>query len=503
MFETITNNLAGAFESIRKGRLTESNIREGMKQVRQALLEADVNYEVAKDFMNRVTEQAVGDTVLKALNPSEQIIGIVYQELVLLLGGDPRESEFTPRGVVEQLDIKREGLTVLMMCGLQGSGKTTTCGKLARALKLEGLKPMLVAADLQRPAAIEQLKTLGSQIEVPVYSEPPSDSNPVQVCRNGLKAAKSDGSVKVVILDTAGRLHVDDDLMKELRQIDNKCAPDSAIYVADAMTGQDAVNSAKAFNDALELDGVVLTKTDGDTRGGAALSIKAVTGVPLKFIGTGETLEGIESFHPNRMAQRILGGGDMAGLLEKAQREFDSEEMEEAQKRMAEGKFTLQDFRKQMGMIGKLGSMRSIMKMIPGMGQLADMDPDIDMEGELRRVGGIIDAMTPDERNNPDNIDRSRRNRIARGSGNDPADVNKLLKDFKVMASAMQGVTKMGMKDRLKAVQQMAGQAASDPSGRMSREKQRSKRGPQDKNRLRDDKKKKRKEAKKQRKKNK
>ena len=380
MFEGITTGLRGALSFIDRGRLTEANIKEGMKQVREALLEADVNYDVAKGFTARVSEQAVGERVLKSLRPSEQIIGIVYRELVALLGGDPDAREFTPASTAALLGLKRDGMTVLMMCGLQGSGKTTTCAKLARLLQRDGVRPMLVAADLQRPAAIEQLKTLGSQIGVPVHSEDPAGTNPVQVCQNGIKAARQAGDVRVVILDTAGRLAIDEQLMRELRQIDNKCAPDQAILVTDAMTGQDAVNSAKAFNEALELDGVILTKTDGDTRGGAALSIKAVTGVPLKFVGTGETIDGIEPFHPDRMASRILGGVDIATLLEKAQREFDATEMEEAQRKMAEGRFTLDDFRKQMNMISKLGNMRGIMKMIPGMGQLADMDPDIDMD---------------------------------------------------------------------------------------------------------------------------
>lgn len=502
MFEGITTGLRGALSFIDRGRLTEQNIREGMRQVRQALLEADVNYDVAKDFTARVSEQAVGERVLKSLRPSEQIVGIVYRELVTLLGGDPEGREFTPASTASLLGIKREGLTVLMMCGLQGSGKTTTCGKLARLLQRDGLRPMLVAADLQRPAAIEQLRTLGGQLGVPVYTEDPAGSNPVQVCQNGVKAAKKAGDVRVVILDTAGRLAIDEQLMRELRQIDNKCGPDAAILVADAMTGQDAVNSAKAFNEALELDGVILTKTDGDTRGGAALSIKAVTGVPLKFVGTGETLDGIEPFHPDRMASRILGGGDIATLLEKAQREFDADEMEEAQRKMAEGRFTLDDFRKQMGMVSKLGSMRGIMKMIPGMGQFADMDPGIDMDKEVGRIGAMIDSMTQEERRNPDRIDRSRRHRIAKGSGTDPADVNKLLKDFQVMGGMMQGVSQMGLKDRLRAVQQIAGQAMANPSGRMMQQKQRSKRGPLDTAAAREKEKRKKKEAKKQRKKN-
>lgn len=502
MFEGISTGLRGALSFIDRGRLTEANIREGVRQVRQSLLEADVNYDVARDFTARISEQAVGERVLKSLRPSEQIVGIVYRELVQLLGGDPDDREHVPPSTAGLLGIKRDGVTVLMMCGLQGSGKTTTCGKLARLLQRDGLRPMLVAADLQRPAAIEQLKTLGGQLGVPVYSEDPAGSNPVQVCQNGIKEAKRSGDVRVVILDTAGRLAIDEQLMRELRQIDNRCAPDAALLVADAMTGQDAVNSAGAFNEALELDGVILTKTDGDTRGGAALSIKAVTGVPLRFVGTGETLDGIEPFHPERMASRILGGGDIATLLEKAQREFDADEMEETQRKMAEGRFSLDDFRKQMGMISKLGSMRGIMKMIPGMGQLADLDPSVDMDKEVGRVGAMIDSMTLDERRNPDRIDRSRRHRIAQGSGTDPADVNKLLKDFQSMGSMMQGVSQLGMRDRLKAVQQMAGQAMANPMGRLSQQKLRSKRGPADLAKAREKEKKKKKDARKQRKKN-
>ena len=502
MFEGISESLRGALSFIDRGRLTEANIREGLQQVRQSLLEADVNYDVAKDFINRISEQAVGERVLKSLRPSEQIVGIVYRELVSLLGGDPDDQEYTPGSAVAQLGLKRDGITVLMMCGLQGSGKTTTCGKLAKLLSAEGYRPMLVAADLQRPAAIDQLRTLGGQLGVPVYTEDPANTNPVQVCQNGIKAARKAGDVRVVILDTAGRLAIDEPLMAELRNIDRKCAPDAALLVADAMTGQDAVNSASAFNEALELDGVILTKTDGDTRGGAALSIKAVTGVPLKFVGTGETLDGIEPFYPDRMASRILGGGDMATLLEKAQREFDADEMEAAQKKMAEGKFTLDDFRKQMGMISKLGSMKSVMKMIPGLGALADMETGVDMDKEVSRVGSMIDSMTFDERSNPDKIDRSRRQRIAAGSGTDPADINKLLKDFKTMGGMMQGVSQLGMRDRLKAVQQIAGQAMANPGGGMVRQKQRSQRGPLDAAAAREKEKRKKKDAKKQRKKN-
>jgi len=493
MFEGITQNLTSALSVFRKqGKLTEANIRDGMKQIRQALLEADVNFEVVQSFIQSVTEQAVGDRVLKALNPSEQIVGIVYNELVELMGP-----------VDHSLHLKKDGITILMMCGLQGSGKTTTCGKLARMLKEEGWDPMLVAADLQRPAAIEQLKVIGEQIGVPVYAEDPKESNPVQVCKNGLKAAKKQGDVRVLILDTAGRLHVDDELMAELELIDKRLEPDQAILICDAMTGQDAVNSAKAFNDSLELDAVILTKMDGDTRGGAALSVKAVTGVPIKFIGVGEQLNSIEAFHPDRMASRILGGGDMATLVEKAQREFDQEDIEEQQQKMMEGKFTLIDFRKQMRQIKKLGSIKSMMKMIPGMGAIADMDPDMNPEEDLKRVEGIIDAMTEAERLNPDVIDHSRRNRIAKGSGNEPAEVNRLLKDFRAMSEQMAKMASMGMRERMAAMKDMAEGSMMSADGSAKREKQRSKRGPLDAQKAKDLKKQKRKAAKEARKKNK
>ncbi|MFN8706310.1 MAG: signal recognition particle protein, partial [Planctomyces sp.] len=349
MFESITQNLGKAFSAFRgTGKITESNIHEGMKQVRTALLEADVAYDVTQDFVTRVTEQAIGERVLKSLRPEEQIVGIVHQELINLMGP-----------VDHTLAIRRDGISTIMMCGLQGSGKTTTCGKLAKRLKEQGHSPLLVAADLQRPAAIEQLKIIGQQLGVPVYFEDPSKSNPVQVCKNGVKEAARLGA-KVVILDTAGRLHVDSALMKELQQIDSSVSPDQALLVCDAMTGQDAVNSARAFNDALELDGVILTKLDGDTRGGAALSVKAVTGVPIKFIGVGEQLDRLEDFHPDRMAGRILGMGDIVSLFEKAQQEFDEDEMLLQQEKMQRGKFTFEDFRKQMRQIRKLGSMRDI-----------------------------------------------------------------------------------------------------------------------------------------------
>jgi signal recognition particle subunit SRP54 len=491
MFEAITDSIRGALSLIDRGRLTDANIREGLRQVRQALLEADVNYEVAQDFIKRVTDQAVGEQVLKSLRPSEQIVGIVYNELVNLMGP-----------VDHSLQIKRDGISILMMCGLQGSGKTTTCGKLAKMLREQGVQPMLVAADLQRPAAIEQLKIIGEQIGVPVYSEDPAKSSPLQVCRNAVADAKKRGDVKVIILDTAGRLHVDDDLMRELELIDSKVGPDQALLVCDSMTGQDAVRSAKAFNDALELDGVILTKLDGDTRGGAALSVKAVTGVPIKYIGVGEQLDRLEEFHPERMASRILGGGDLATLLEKAQREFDADDMARQQELMRKGKFTLEDFRDQFKQIKRMGPMKQILGMIPGLGGMLDSNPDVDPEAEINRIEAMINSMTPDERRNPDRIDRSRRNRIATGSGTQASDVHQLIKQFQGMAGMMQQMAGMGLKDRLRAVRELADGGMMDPNAQFAKDKQRSKRGPIDSAKAREKKKKQRKDSRKARKRN-
>lgn len=492
MFEGITENLGHALSAFRRqGKLTEANIREGMREVRQALLEADVNYEVVQDFMKRVTEQSVGEAVLKSLRPEQQIVGIVNEALIDFMGP-----------VDHSLNIRREGVSVIMMCGLQGSGKTTTCGKLARMLKEQGHHPLLVAADLQRPAAVDQLKVIGEQLGVDVYSEPIESSTPVKVCTNAVKQARKKQDHDVVILDTAGRLHVDDELMNELKQIDNKCQPDQALLVCDSMTGQDAVNSAKAFNDELELDGVILTKLDGDTRGGAAISVKAVTGVPIKFIGVGEQLNKLEPFHPDRMAGRILGMGDVLSLVEKAHEEFDAEEMERQQEKMRKGKFTLEDFRDQMRQIKKLGSMKDIMKMIPGLGGMVDQNPDLDAEGDMARIEGIINSMTMDERTNPELIDRSRRNRIAEGCGVQPAEVNGLLKQFGQMAGVMKNMAGMGMMGRMKMMKQMSDGGLFEEGAQIAEKKQRSKRGTQDKLQLREEKKKKRKQARKQRKKN-
>jgi signal recognition particle subunit SRP54 len=494
MFEGITTGLKGALSNlVRGGKLTEANIRDGLAQVRQALLEADVHYDVVKMFMQRVTEQAIGERVLKSIRPDQQIIGIVHQELVGLMG--PTD---------HSLHLRRDGVNKIMMCGLQGSGKTTTCGKLARMVKEAGFKPMLVAADLQRPAAIEQLKVIGQQLDVPVYSEDPKTSTPLKVCQNGYKAAQQAGDIKVLILDTAGRLHVDNELMRELELIDNKLQPDQILLVSDAMTGQDAVNSAKAFNTALELDGVILTKLDGDTRGGAALSIKEVTGVPIKFIGLGEQLDKLEPFHPDRMAGRILGMGDVVTLFEKAQREFDQDEIARQQEKMMQGKFTLEDFRSQMKQVKKLGSLGEIMNMM-GLGQVADMlagNPDMDAEKDMGRIEAMISSMTSEERTNPKIIDRSRRHRIARGSGTDPADINKLIKDFDQMAGLMKDFAGMGMMDRMKAMRQMMAGGMLNPNANLKVPKGTTKSTSPHAKALADKKKKQRKDAKKQKKRN-
>ncbi len=493
MFEGITTGLRSALSSLSwGGKLTEANVRDGLALVKKALLEADVNYDVATTFIKRVTAEALGEKVLKSLRPDQQFIGIVHQELVNLMG--PTD---------HSLHLRRDGVNKIMMCGLQGSGKTTTCGKLARMVKEQGFTPMLVAADLQRPAAIEQLKVIGQQLGVAVYSEDPAKSTPLQVCQNALKAAQKAGDIRVLILDTAGRLHVDAELMGELELIDRRLQPDQILLVCDAMTGQDAVNSAKAFNDALELDGVILTKLDGDSRGGAALSVKEVTGVPIKYIGIGEQLDKLEPFHPDRMAGRILGMGDVVTLFEKAQQNFDAEEIQKQQEKMLKGKFTLEDFRNQMKQIRRMGPLRDIMKMIPGLGSMmGDLPDDMDPDADMGRIEAIIGSMTTEERANPDKIDRSRRNRIARGSGTEPADINRLLKDFESMSGMMQKMAGMGMMDRMKAMSQMGQAGMLDPNASLKAVKGSTKSGPIDAKAAAEKKKKARKDAKKQKKKN-
>jgi len=459
MFESLQEGLSSAIRTLRgRGKLSESNMRDGLRLVQTALLEADVSFPVVRDFMDRVANEAVGETVLKSLDPSQQVVGIVYQELVQLMGP-----------VDHSLHL-RAGTSVLMLCGLQGSGKTTTCGKLGRLIKERGKKTMLVAADLQRPAAIHQLEVLGQQLGLPVYVEPGA-TDPVGVCQRAVQAAKGQG-IEVVILDTAGRLHVDEELMGQLAQIDRRVGPDQVYLVVDAMTGQDAVNSAKAFNEALELDGVIMTKLDGDARGGAALSVKAITGVPIKFIGTGEHLDSLEEFHPDRLAGRILGQGDILSLVEQAQKKFDQDEMAKQEARLRKGEFTLDDFRNMMSQAGRLGPLNKIMSYIPGMGDMSKMMGDVDAEGEMRRLRGIIDAMTPDERRNPSKIiDTSRRRRIAAGAGVEPHEVNELVKNFDGMAQLMKGMSSMGIRDRVRAMQQMTQSGMLNPGAKLSKVK--------------------------------
>lgn len=433
-------------------------MRDGLQLVQRALLEADVSLPVVKDFMGRVSEQAVGETVLKSLDPTKQLIYIVYQELVSLMGP-----------VDHSLHL-RSDVSVLMLCGLQGSGKTTTCGKLGRSIQQRGRKPMLVAADLQRPAAIQQLQVLGEQLGLPVYADLNS-KDPVALCHAAVKHAREIGA-DVVILDTAGRLHVDAELMNQLSMIDRRVSPDQVYLVVDAMTGQDAVHSAKAFNEALELDGVIMTKLDGDARGGAALSVKAITGVPIKFVGTGEHLDALEEFHPDRMAGRILGQGDVLTLVEQAQQKFDQDEMAKQEERLRKGEFTLDDFKKMLGQTKKLGPLNKIMGMLPGMGGLSEMMGNIDAEKDMRRLGGIIDSMTPDERRNPSKvIDQSRRRRIAAGAGVEPHEVNELVKQFDGIADIMKRMSSMGIRDRMRTMQEMTKGGMMNPGGMLAKQK--------------------------------
>ncbi len=435
MFDLLTDKLGDVFRSIRgRGRITDDNVREAMRSIRTALLEADVHMQVVRDFSDRCLEKAIGAEVIKTLHPEQVIVKIVYDELVGLMGPvDPKIPYVSP------------GPTIILMAGLQGSGKTTTCAKLAGRILGDGKKPMLVAADLQRPAAIDQLEILGRQLNVPVHTER-DNNNPVRVCRNAVELARRNG-LDVVILDTAGRLAIDDALMDEIGKVASTVSPHQMYLVTDAMTGQDAVTSAKAFNERLELDGVILTKFDSDTRGGAALSIKTVTGKPIKFIGVGEKLDAIEPFHPERIASRILGMGDIVTLVEKAQQQFDAEAAAKAQEKMAKGKFDFDDFLGQLQSMQKMGPMKEILKLIPGVGSaLKDLQID---ENELTHVRGIIHSMTKRERKDPDIIDASRRRRIARGAGVEPQDVSGLVKQFSQMRDMMKEMSKMGLRQRM------------------------------------------------------
>ena len=459
MFESLSASLTSALASLRgRGKLTESNMREGLGAVRTALLEADVAYDVVESFLDKVVEGAIGAKVLETLDPAQQLVGVVHRELINLMGP-----------VDHSLHLQVGRATVIMLCGLQGSGKTTSCAKLARRLKEQGRGVMLVAADLQRPAAIEQLAILGRQLGVPVHT-PDGVTDPVAVCSAGVARARKEGA-SVVILDTAGRLAIDQALMEELKRIDHTVGPDQVYLVVDAMTGQDAVRSAKAFNDALELDGVIMTKLDGDARGGAALSVKSVTGVPIKFIGTGEQIEALEDFHPERMAGRILGMGDVVTLVEEAQRKFDQDEMARQEERLRTGEFTLEDFKKMLQQTRRLGPIGKVLGMIPGMGQLKELVGDADLDKDMGRLFGIIDSMTPQERRNPGKvIDQQRRRRIATGAGVELQEVSDLVKQFDGMSAMMKGMAGMGMRERVQQMQAMQGQMAN-PGMRLGKPK--------------------------------
>lgn len=420
------DNLGSRFQEIFKkvrghGKLSESNIKDALKEVKMSLLEADVNYKVVKDFTAKIQEKAIGTDVLKGINPGQQFIKIVNDELVELLGGT--NARLT-KGV--------RNPTVLMLAGLQGAGKTTFAAKLGNYLKKQGEKVLMVGADVYRPAAIKQLQVLGGQTGIEVYSEE-NHQDAVGICERGLAKAKELGSTYMII-DTAGRLHIDEKLMDELKEIKRLTRPQEILLVVDAMIGQDAVNLAESFNNVLNIDGVVLTKLDGDTRGGAALSIKAVVGKPIKFVGVGEKIDDIELFHPERLVSRILGMGDVVSLVEKAQSAIDEEDAKSLEEKIRTQKFDLDDFLKQLQNIKKLGSLGSILKMIPGMGQIGDLAP---AEKEMKKVEAIIQSMTKEERKKPEILKASRKQRIAKGSGTEVADINRLLKQFEQMKAMM------------------------------------------------------------------
>ncbi|PWT75754.1 MAG: signal recognition particle protein [Chloroflexi bacterium] len=437
MFESLTQRLDGIFDRMRgKGKITEKDVSDAMREVRQALLEADVNFKLVKQFVGKVQERALGAEVLQSLTPAQQIIGIVHDELVEMLGGDNPDAS--------KIQFAGSPPTILMMVGLQGSGKTTHTAKLASYFRKNGQKVGMVAADMQRPAAVEQLKQLGRQLDIPVYAEP-AGNKPVDITERAVKWAREQ-ALTVLIFDTAGRLHIDEALMEEVATIRQRTHPDEALLVVDAMTGQDAVRVAEEFQQRVGITGLILTKMDGDARGGAALSVRQVTGVPIKFLGTGEKTDALEPFYPDRLATRILGMGDVMTLIERAREQIDEKQALTLQKKMANASFDLEDFLQQMRQVRKMGSMSQLLEMIPGMGRaLKDPQMKAALEDgrELRTAEAIILSMTGEERHNPDIINGSRKRRIARGSGTTPQDVNQLLSQFKDAQKMMKQV--MGM----------------------------------------------------------
>lgn len=436
MFDNLTDKLDSVFKKLRgQGRLTEDNIKQSLREVRLVMLEADVNYRVVKDFVASVRERAVGQEVLKSLNPAQQVIKVVRDELGRLMG----------EGEDNALDLAARPPVSVMLCGLQGAGKTTSCGKLALQLRRQKRNPLLVPADVYRPAAIEQLKTLGKQLDIPVYDSRP-DVDPVKLCTDARSFAELNG-YDTLILDTAGRLHIDEALMAELQRIKQALQPREILFVADAMTGQDAVNVAESFDQQLDITGVILTKLDGDARGGAALSIRAVTGKPIKLVGLGEKLDALEVFHGDRMAQRILGMGDVLSLIEKAEAAVDKEDAQAMEQKLRKEGFTLETFRDQLKTIKKMGSMESLLKLIPGAGKAMKQMGNMQMpDKELKKIEAIINSMTAAERRDQRILNGSRRLRIAKGSGTTVQDVNQLIKRFNEAQKMMKKMQKMGPK---------------------------------------------------------
>ncbi|MGB7161507.1 MAG: signal recognition particle protein [Tepidisphaeraceae bacterium] len=484
MFDALTDKFNTVFRSLSgRGKISEENIRESMREVRTALLEADVNFQVVNDFVNHVVQKAIGQEVIKSLQPGQLMVKIVYDELLELLGP-----------VDTRIYMVQPGPTVIMMCGLQGSGKTTTSGKLAAYLKAKGHHPLLAADDLQRPAAVEQLRVIGEQVGVPVYTDLTKVAPHGEVARGAatlvaraaVQEAKKLGR-DVVILDTAGRLAIDEELMNELKEINAAINPQQIYLVLDSMTGQDAVNSAKAFNEQLELDGLILTKLDSDTRGGALLSAKMVTGKPVKFLGVGEKLDRLEEFRPEGMAQRILGMGDIVGLVGEAMEKFDQEEQARLQAKMEKGEFTLDDFMSQMTQVKKLGPMGKVMSMIPGMNELSKQVNmgEGDVEKQMGQMRAIYDSMTKEERKNSDLLDAGRRRRVARGAGVQLNEVGQFMKQFEMSRDMMRAVGGMGMMGKLKLMKALSSGGMSNlgmPGGPMLKTKRSGWQAPKDRN---------------------